>query len=159
MQQEINTLLLKGINLFGDLHHTGTLLEIQAKPDLNIVKSCSGELSWILNTYFKTKLPSSEIKPRLNISDAPKATCTSFSSCFLGKQTGNSHQTGNFATFRLPTGKGGRRTPVPPEGNTCRKSCREMPRFPAAMCFRGVTRHPCLEFPGSHPKFVFYKNI
>lgn len=43
MQQEINTLLLKGINLFGDLHHTGTLLEIQAMPDLNIVKSCSGE--------------------------------------------------------------------------------------------------------------------
>lgn len=43
MQQEINTLLLKGINLFGDPYHTGTLLEIQAMPDLNIVKSCSGK--------------------------------------------------------------------------------------------------------------------
>lgn len=79
-------MLLKGINLFGDLHHTGTPLEIQAMPDLSIVKSCSGELSWILNTFFKNKLPSSEIKTRLNIGDFPKATCTHFSSCFLGKQ-------------------------------------------------------------------------
>lgn len=31
-----------------------------------------GKLSWILNTYFKNKLPSSEKKPRLNIGDAPK---------------------------------------------------------------------------------------
>lgn len=93
MQQEVNASLLKGINLFGDLHHTGTPLEIQAMPDLNIVKSSSGELSWIFKTYFKNKLPSSEIKPRLNIADAPKATCTSFSSCFLGKQRGNRHQT------------------------------------------------------------------
>lgn len=86
MQQEINTLLLKGITLFGDLHYTGTLLEIQAMPDLNILKSCSRDQSWILNTYFKNKLPSSERKLCLNTGDAPKATCTSFSSCFLGKQ-------------------------------------------------------------------------
>lgn len=107
-------MLLKGINLFGDLHHTGTLTEIQAMPDLNIVKPCSRELSWILNTYFKNQLPPSETKPCLNISDASKATCTSFSSCFLGKQRGDRHQRGNLVMFWLPIGKGGGRTPVPP---------------------------------------------
>lgn len=139
-------MLLKGINLFGDLHHTGTPLEIQAMPDLNILKSCSRDLSWILNTYFKNRLPSSERKLCLNTGDAPKATCSSFSSCFLGKQRGHRHQTGTFATFLLPMGKGGGRIPVPPEGRAgsmCRKSSRGMPWFPAAMCFRGVTRHSC----------------
>lgn len=45
----------------------------------------------------------------------PKATCTSFSSCFLGKQTGSRHQPGNFAAFRWRNGERRRKDPVSPQ--------------------------------------------
>lgn len=68
-------LLLKGINLFGDLHHTQARCWRSKQCLTSISLNCApGKLSWILNTYFKNKLPSSEKKPRLNIGDAPKAT-------------------------------------------------------------------------------------
>lgn len=117
MQQEINTLLLKGINLFGDLHHTGTLLEIQALPDLNIIKLCSGELSWILNTYFKNKLPPCEIKPRLNIGDAPESHLHQF--FYMFSQKTNKQQTSNRQLRDVLVTNGERRQ----KGNTMVPSC------------------------------------
>lgn len=55
----------------------------------------------LLNTLFKNKLPSCEVKPCLNLSESPTATCTRFSSYLLGKQTGNRQQTGDFMMFWL----------------------------------------------------------
>lgn len=53
-----------------------------------------GKLSWILNTYFKNKLPSDK-KPHLNIGDAPKALVLVV---FLENQQ-STDITGNFVTF------------------------------------------------------------
>lgn len=65
-----------------------------------------GKLSWILNTYFKNKLPSSEKKAMFEHRQCPKSPS---SDCFLGKPAIHRHQTGN------ALGKGGGRTLATPK--------------------------------------------
>lgn len=93
----------------------------------------------LLNTLFKNKLPSSEVKPCLNFSEFPKATCTRLSSYLLGKQTGNRQQTGDFMMFWL---------------NATVPGCNVQP------CTLQPWGHEVSPsgVPGSCPKFASYEN-